>query len=249
MRPTNPGRIVGPEADLTHRAERREENAGCRLLAAPALLCAALTLGACGNLGKLETAATDCSGAEAEPHRRADACERARTRAHSRLLWRRLRRSETCDPDRQDGRPAGRGLRPPRSGLPGDHPQFRSSQRVRAADRPALCDARPDRARQRHLGTVLGAEPRDGACAGQARLDPRRPGAAGRGGDAGRHRHEQRPRSDGAGAGENQTDDGELLARAGIRGRRHRRRHRGQAPVSIPMARRASSPRWSAMRR
>jgi predicted Zn-dependent protease len=56
MRPTNPGRIVGPEADLTHRAERREENAGCRLLAAPALLCVALTLGACGNLGKLETA-------------------------------------------------------------------------------------------------------------------------------------------------------------------------------------------------
>ena len=32
-------------------------NTGCRLLAAPALLCAALVLSACGNLGKLETAA------------------------------------------------------------------------------------------------------------------------------------------------------------------------------------------------
>src|SRR6478752_2512327 len=44
-------------ADLTHRAERREMNTGRRLLAAPALLCAALVLSACGNLGKLETAA------------------------------------------------------------------------------------------------------------------------------------------------------------------------------------------------
>ena len=44
-------------ADLTHRAERREGNTGCRLLAAPALLCVALTLSSCGNLGKLETAA------------------------------------------------------------------------------------------------------------------------------------------------------------------------------------------------
>ena len=51
------GRIVGPVADLTYRAERREGNTGCRLLAAPALLCAALTLSSCGNLGKLETAA------------------------------------------------------------------------------------------------------------------------------------------------------------------------------------------------
>ena len=46
-----------PVADLTHRAERREMNTGCRLLAAPALLCAAFALSACGNLGKLETAA------------------------------------------------------------------------------------------------------------------------------------------------------------------------------------------------
>jgi len=51
------GRIVGPVADLTYCAERREGNTACRLLAAPALLCAALTLSSCGNLGKLETAA------------------------------------------------------------------------------------------------------------------------------------------------------------------------------------------------
>jgi predicted Zn-dependent protease len=44
-------------ADLTHRAQRREGNTGRRLLAAPALLCAALTLSSCGNLGKIETAA------------------------------------------------------------------------------------------------------------------------------------------------------------------------------------------------
>ncbi|HMM87814.1 M48 family metalloprotease [Bradyrhizobium sp.] len=50
-------RITILVADLTQRAERREGNTGCRLLAAPALLCAALALSACGNLGKIETAA------------------------------------------------------------------------------------------------------------------------------------------------------------------------------------------------
>ena len=84
----------------------------------------------------------------------------------------------------------------PGPGLQGDHPQFRRGERLRAADRPALRDARPDRAGQRHLRIVLGAEPRDGACAGKARLDPRGPGAAGRGGHPRRHRHEQRSRSD-----------------------------------------------------
>ncbi len=42
---------------MTHRAESREGNTGCRLLAAPALLCAVLALSGCGNLGKLETTA------------------------------------------------------------------------------------------------------------------------------------------------------------------------------------------------
>lgn len=45
-------------ADLTHRAETREGITGRRHLAAPALLCAAIALSGCGNLGKLETTAT-----------------------------------------------------------------------------------------------------------------------------------------------------------------------------------------------
>src|SRR5258705_2994705 len=50
-------RTVIPVADLTHRATRRERKTGCRLLAAPALLCAVLTLAACGNMGaRFETA-------------------------------------------------------------------------------------------------------------------------------------------------------------------------------------------------
>src|SRR6476660_3775832 len=57
MRSTSPIGSWVSVADLTHRAKRREINAGCRLLAAPALLCAALALSSCGNLGKLETAA------------------------------------------------------------------------------------------------------------------------------------------------------------------------------------------------
>ena len=78
------------------------------------------------------------------------------------------------------------------------------------------------------LSSVLCA--RDGACAGQARVDPRGPGAAGRHRHPRRHRHGQRSGSDGAGAGQVQTDDGELFARPGIRGRRHRRRHFGARP-------------------
>ena len=50
-------RTVIPVADFTHRATRRERKTGCRLLAAPALLCAALILSACGNMaGRFETA-------------------------------------------------------------------------------------------------------------------------------------------------------------------------------------------------
>src|SRR5256714_6223408 len=46
----------GPVGDWTHRAEWREGTRGCRLLAAPALLCAALTVASCGNLENLEPA-------------------------------------------------------------------------------------------------------------------------------------------------------------------------------------------------
>ena len=55
-----------------------------------------------------------------------------------------------------------------------------------------------------------------------------------------RHRHGQRSRSHRAGAGQDQADDGELLARAGIRGRRDRRRAFRRARISIPTARRVS---------
>ncbi len=79
----DPSRIVGPVADLTHRAERREGNTGCRLLAAPALLCAALTLSSCGNLGKLETPAP--TAAAPKPSRTV-AQTPASEREHERIL-------------------------------------------------------------------------------------------------------------------------------------------------------------------
>ena len=97
------------------------------------------------------------------------------------------------------------------------------------------------------LSSVL--SPRDGACAGKARLDPRGPGAAGRGRHPRRHRHEQRSRSDRAGAGENQADDGELFARSRSSRPTASASAFPRARISIPMARRASSPRWSATRR
>ena len=71
---------------------------------------------------------------------------------------------------------------------------------------------------------ILGAEPRDGACAGETRLDPRGPGAPGRHRYPRRHRNGQRSRSHGTCAGENQADDGKLFAHPGVRGRRYRRR-------------------------
>src|SRR6186713_3496360 len=83
MRPTNSGRIVGPEADLTHRAERREGYTGCRLLAAPALLCAALALSSCGNLGKLETPAPTAAAPKPKP---AVAQTPATEKEHERIL-------------------------------------------------------------------------------------------------------------------------------------------------------------------
>ena len=50
-----------------------------------------------------------------------------------------------------------------------------------------------------------------------------------------------------AGARQIQDHARELLARAGIRGRRHRRRHRRARRATIPTARCGSSPRWAAM--
>ena len=65
-----------------------------------------------------------------------------------------------------------------------DHPQLAGDQRLRAAERPALRDARAARARQRHLRARLGAGARDGACDRAPRRDPRGPGAPGRAGRA-----------------------------------------------------------------
>src|ERR1035437_10109624 len=115
-------------------------------------------------------------------------------------------------------------------GLQGDDPEFGRGECVRAADRPALRDPRPDRAGQRHLGIVLGAVARDGARAGKTRIDPRGPGAPGRHRHPRRYRHEQRSRSHRACAGQNQADDGKLFTRPGIRGGRYRRRPFGARP-------------------
>ena len=49
-----------------------------------------------------------------------------------------------------------------------------------------------------------------------------------------------------AGAGQDQADDGELLARAGIRGRRHRRRHFGARPFRSLWRGALPRPRWNA---
>ena len=81
--PVETDRIVIPVADLTHRAARREMKTGCRLLAAPALLCAGFMLAACGNLGKLETAAP--APAAPKPNRTV-AQTPASEREHERIL-------------------------------------------------------------------------------------------------------------------------------------------------------------------
>ncbi|MCP3417587.1 M48 family metalloprotease [Bradyrhizobium brasilense] len=54
---------------MIERAGRREEGTGRRLLAAPALVCAALTLSACGNVGRFEQAAPTAAAAPVKPNR------------------------------------------------------------------------------------------------------------------------------------------------------------------------------------
>ena len=88
----------------------------------------------------------------------------------------------------RDRRQAGRRLRAAGPKYQRHHPQFAGDQRLRAADRPALRHARPDRARQRQLRTCLGAVARDGARHRPPRRDPRGPGAPGRDGHPRRHR-------------------------------------------------------------
>ena len=69
---------------MTERSGRREGNAGRRLLAAPAVLCAALTLAACGGMGRFETASPTTS-APAKPNRTV-AQTPASEREHERIL-------------------------------------------------------------------------------------------------------------------------------------------------------------------
>ena len=152
---------------------------------------------------------------------------RARASAHPGRLQRRLRGRRARSPAQPDGRQARRRVRAAGHALRRHHPELAVGQRLRAADRPALRHARADRARQRHLRAGLGARPRDVARDRAARRDARGPGQAGRAGRPRRQRRAERSGNRRAGAREIQDHARELLARAGVRGRRHRRRHRG----------------------
>src|SRR5882757_2535878 len=73
-------------ADVTERAGRREGITGRGLLAAPALLCVAFTLSACGNMGgRFETASPSSTAAPAKPNRTV-AQTPASEREHERIL-------------------------------------------------------------------------------------------------------------------------------------------------------------------
>lgn len=81
--PVEPNRIAISVVDLTQRATGREGKTGCRLLAAPVLLCAVLMVSACGNLGRYETAAPTL--AAPKPNRTV-AQTAASEREHERIL-------------------------------------------------------------------------------------------------------------------------------------------------------------------
>jgi predicted Zn-dependent protease len=66
-------------------AEHRERGTGRRLLAASALLCAAFTLSACGNIGRFETAAPSSAISPIKPNRTV-AQTPASEREHERIL-------------------------------------------------------------------------------------------------------------------------------------------------------------------
>ncbi len=131
------------------------------------------------------------------------------------------------DLDRENRRAPGGRLRTPGPQIPRHHPQFAGDQCLRAAERASLYLARADRAGQRQGRTRLGAGARDGPRDRAPRRHPRGAGAPDR-----HHRHFGQRRAERSGnrrvgARQIETDVGELLARAGIRGRRHRRRHFG----------------------
>jgi predicted Zn-dependent protease len=65
--------------------ERRKRMTGRRLLAAPALLCAAFTLAACGNMGRFEATAPASTASPVKPNRTV-AQTPASEREHERIL-------------------------------------------------------------------------------------------------------------------------------------------------------------------
>jgi predicted Zn-dependent protease len=70
---------------VTERVGPREGRIGRRLWAAPALLCLGLTLSACGNMARLETASPSSSAAPAKPNRTVVQTP-ASEREHERIL-------------------------------------------------------------------------------------------------------------------------------------------------------------------
>ena len=125
-------------------AELKPTEGASRRLAGAALAAAALMLAACtASAPPVETPASlpppAIKPAEAE-------ISPATQREHQRILA--AYGGVYNDPRaarhaRADRRPAGRRVGAARPALPGHDPQFAGGQRLRAADRPALCDPRP----------------------------------------------------------------------------------------------------------
>ena len=136
-----------------------------------------------------------------------------------------LRRSARAGDARPDRRQARGSVRAAGPEIRSHDPELARGQRLRAAQRPALCHPRADRARQRQLRARLGDGPRDGACDRPPRRDPRGPGPAGGAGQPRRHRPAERSAARRARARQIEDRARQLLARPGVRGRRHRRRH------------------------
>jgi hypothetical protein len=186
---------------------------GRRLWAGPIWLCASFALAGCGDIGRFQTAspATSLPSPIKQPH--AVTPTPAAEREHERIL----------------SSYGGAYDDPELEGLIG-----------KTVDRLVAASDRPDQA---YKVTILNSGAVNAfalptgqlyvtrglialACdtselssvLSQARRDPRGQGARGRRRHQGRHGHGHRPRYDGAGAGQEQADDGELLAAAGIRG-------------------------------
>jgi predicted Zn-dependent protease len=71
---------------VTERAGRPKQSTGRRLLAAASLLCLAVALSACGDMGRFQTAASPPSTSPAKPTNRAVAQTPASEREHERIL-------------------------------------------------------------------------------------------------------------------------------------------------------------------